>query len=169
MNVASKAAAGVLVALVAGAAAHTGVATAATDPCGQAPEFSTYEAKWHELAEGEWMAQYEAATKAWEACEEAEEAKIPVQKVKPRHFSAKELKKRRATRAAVRKAENAVAREFHWDYGDSRQVSVFCTAVTGRFACTIHTWQWNGRYNELIQGKARVSKQFKVVDFRIYW
>jgi hypothetical protein len=92
----------------------------------------------------------------------------PAPKHKPSRLTGKQLKQR----VAQRKAAKAVLRELRFDYGDKRQFGVSCVQYRGgRFTCSLSTLEWNGRFNEYVQGKARVQKIGKryLVDYRIYW
>lgn len=75
--------------------------------------------------------------------------------------------------ASVKGANRAVEREITFDYGDSaNHPAAYCRAKRGgKYVCDIHVWDWNGSYNEMFDGKARVTQRGNryEVDYRIYW
>jgi len=143
---------------------------------------------------GQGQAAYDAAVKAWEDCtattpsidEEAPEpapAPKPKPKPKPKHHTKHKVKRltgaQLRARTATRKAEQAVAREYRFDYGNSPRLGYVECHQTGHahFPCAMGVWgtttsSYTGlRYPKLYEGAARVDQIGKryVVDYRIYW
>jgi hypothetical protein len=138
-------------------------------------------------------AQQAAADAKAAADKAAAEAKRKAEAAKPKpkkhrrhrhHYTAQQLRERRAWREVESKAEAAVRREVRFDHGG--QVSVWCEpsgslassrTLRSRFSCTLQLGlmepssygSWDSLHN--YPGRARVQRvgQRYLVDYRIHW